>query len=139
MTAPKILLADEDTEMISVLALHLRNEEYDVVCASDGDSALAAAERHQPDLILMDVSLEINDRDRLSDEISEHPALVRTPIIFLVGERSVRVGTVPKVSTKSMIIKPVPTRELFEKIEQALARAADRRSIGRPARREKAA
>ena len=127
MAATKILLADGDTEMLLVLALHLRNEEYDVVCAADGQSALAAAKREQPDVILLDVGLELNETDRLADQISDHRELAHTPIIFLVGERTVRLGNVPRVPAKSVIIKPVPTRDLFEKIEQALTRPVGRR------------
>ena len=135
MATYKILLADQDTAMLLVLALHLRNEEYEVICAADGESALVAAKREQPDLILVDVGMEINERDRLYDQISDHSELARTPVIYLVGERAVRMGSVPKVPAKSMIVKPVPTRELFEKIELALTRPADRRSV----RRQKAA
>ena len=57
---------------------------------------------------MMDVGMEVNERDRLSDHISDDPDLVRTPTIYLVGERAVRLGSVPKVSAMSMTIKPVP-------------------------------
>ena len=139
MAAQKILVADEDTEMLSVLALHLGNEGYDAICASDGQSALTTAQREQPDLILMDVTLDVNERDRLYDQLAEYPDLARIPVIYLIGERTVRLGGVPKVPAKSMIIKPVPTGELFRKIEQSLTDAANRRSARTPGRREKAA
>ncbi len=139
MAAEKILVADEDTEMLSVLALHLGNEGYDVICASDGQSALTTAQRERPDLILVDVTLDVNERDRLYDQLMEYPDLARIPIIYLIGERTVRLGGVPKVPAKSMIIKPVPTGELFRKIEQSLTFAANRRSARTPGRREKAA
>lgn len=140
MAATKILLADPNAKMLVVLALHLRNEEYEVICATDGRSALAAAKRDHPDVIVMDVGMEVNGHDRLSDHISDDPDLVRTPTIYLVGERAVQLGSVPKVSAMSMIIKPVPTRELFEKIEQSLTRRpASRRSGRMHSRRGKAA
>ncbi len=125
--------------MLSVLAVHLGNEGYDVICASDGQSALTTAQRERPDLILLDVTLEVNERDRLYDQLMEYPDLARIPIIYLIVERTVRLGGVPKVPAKSLIIKPVPTGELFRKIEQSLDRAADRRSARTPGRREKAA
>ncbi len=125
--------------MLSVLAVHLGNEGYDVICASDGQSALTTAQRERPDLILMDVTLDVNERDRLYDQLMEYPDLARIPIIYLIGERTVRLGGVPKVPANSMIIKPVPTGELFRKIEQSLTDAANRRSARTPGRREKAA
>ncbi len=139
MATYKILLADENTEMLLVLALHLRNEEYEVICAADGPSALAAAKRELPDLILVDVGMEVNERDRLYEQISDHSELARIPVIYLVGERAVRMGTMPRVPARSMIIKPVPTSELFEKIELALTSPVRRRSVGMTSRRETAA
>ena len=136
MATYKILLADENTEMLLVLALHLRNEEYEVICAADGQSALAAAKRELPDLILVDVGMEINERDRLFEHISDHRELARIPVIYLVGERAVRIGSVPRVPARSMIIKPVPTSELFEKIEQALTRPVRHRPAGMTSQRE---
>ncbi len=139
MAPQKILVADEDTEMVSILALHLRNEGYDVICAGDGQSAVTTAHRERPDLILLDVTLEVNDHERLYDQLIEYPDLARIPLIYLVGERTIRLGGAPKVQAKSMIIKPVPTGELFRKIEQSLTDAANRHSARTPGRREKPA
>ncbi len=48
MAVHKILVADDDARMLATIALHLRNEEYEVVCARNRVEALAAAHEEQP-------------------------------------------------------------------------------------------
>ncbi len=121
MAVPKILVADDDSILLSTLALHLRNEEYAVVCAHNGAEALAAAHQERPDVLLVNLALPFSDSTSFHDELIEHPRLMSIPIIYLVGERAVRLGTVPKLPAQSVIYKPVPTAELFAKIELAIA------------------
>ena len=139
MAGHKILVADDDASLLSTLALHLRNEEYQVTCALNGVEALAAAHRERPDVLLVNVALSYNDNTSFHDELSEHPELMSIPIIFLVGERAVRLGTVPKLPAQSVIYKPVPTSELFAKIELAISGSAPHRPATYPQDRGRAA
>ena len=120
MAVHKILVADEDASMLSTIALHLRNEEYQVVCARNRVEALAAAHQEQPDVLVINVELYFNDNNG-HDDLVEDPELMGIPIIFLVGERAVRLGMVSKLPAQSVIYKPVSTSELFSKIEQAIS------------------
>ncbi len=131
MAVHKILVADDDAILLSTLAVHLRNEEYAVVCAQSGVEALAAAHQERPDVLLVNLTLSFSDNTSFHDELIEHPELMSIPIIYLVGERPVRLGTVPKLPAQSVIFKPVPTTELFAKIEQAISGSIAHR---RPAR-----
>ncbi len=120
MAITKVLIADDDTELLANIALHLRNEEYAVVCAADGLEALTAAQREDPDVLLVTVGLMVDEHSSLCDELHEHTALMRIPIVYMVGERAVRLGAVPRVPAGSMIFKPVHTDELFRKIRLAV-------------------
>ena len=120
MAMAKVLIADEDAEMLANVALHLRNEEYAVVCAADGLEAISAAQNEEPDVLLITVGLMVDEHISLSDEFHEHPALRRIPIVYMVDERAVRLGNVPRVPARSVIFKPVHTDELFTKIELAV-------------------
>jgi len=127
MAATKILLADDDAEMLANVALHLRNQEYTVVCSADGLDALTTAQRERPDVLLITVELMVDEHNSLYEELLEHPVLRRIPVIYLVGARTVRLGNVPRVPARSMIFKPVHTDELFTKIEQAVSGVGKRR------------
>ncbi len=121
MADTRILIADDDDELLANVALHLRNEEYAVVCAADGVKALTAAQRVEPDVLLVTVGLMVDEYSSLCDELIEHPALRHIPIIYLIDERTIRLGNVPKVPSRSRIYKPVHTDELFRKIELAVS------------------
>ncbi len=134
MAKTKVLIADDDTELLANVALHLRNEEYAVVCAADGLEALTAAQREEPDVLLVTVGLMVDEHSSLCDELHEHPALMRIPLVYMVGERAVRLGNVPRVPARSVIFKPVHTDELFTKIGLAVSGTGKSRLGGHPAR-----
>ena len=136
MATTKILIAADDAELVANVALHLRNEEYSVVCAADGAAALMAAQCEEPDVLLVTVGLMVDEDSSLCDQLHDHPALMHIPIVYLVGERTVRLGNVPRVPARSMIFKPVHTTELFRKIELAVSRVNKRRLGVVPARHD---
>jgi DNA-binding response OmpR family regulator len=121
MTTTKILVADNDPMLLPTLALHLRNEDYEVVCAGDGEEALAAARSEEPDLLVVNVGLSVGPRRTVHDFICDDPQLLAIPVIYLVPERSTGRAAPPKLPAQSMIRKPVPIRELLGKIAGALA------------------
>jgi CheY-like chemotaxis protein len=122
MATPKILLADSDPELILVLALHLRNEEYEVVCAGEGEMAIAAARNERPDLLIVNGAMPVGERRNMHDFLSDDPELLSIPVIYLVAERITRGAAPPKLPAQLMIRKPVPTRELLRKVAAALGR-----------------
>ncbi|MHC4128043.1 MAG: response regulator [Planctomycetota bacterium] len=121
MTTTKILVADNDPMLLPTLALHLRNEDYDVVCAEDGETALAAARNEAPDVLVVNVGLSVGPRRTVHDFICDDPQLLAIPVIYLVPERGTGRGTPPKLPAQSMIRKPVPIRELLSKVAGALS------------------
>jgi PleD family two-component response regulator len=120
MVNTTILIADDDTELLANLALHLRNEEYTVSCAADGFKVITDAQRAKPDVLLVAVGLMVDEYSSLCDELHQHSALRHIPTVYLVDERSVRLGNVPRVPSRLLVFKPVHTEDLFRKIELAV-------------------
>ena len=120
MVTTSILIAEDDTELLANLALHLRNEEYTVCCAADGFKAITDAQRAKPDVLLVAVGLMVDEYSSLCDELRQHSALRHIPTVYLVDERSVRLGNVPRVPSRALVFKPVHTEDLFRKIELAV-------------------
>ncbi len=119
MAKPKILIADDDVAVMSTLALHLRNEEYEVVSVSDGIEALELARAERPDLLLVGLYLAAGERYMLYERLGEFPELLNIPLIYLVGKpRGSR--TTPKLPEHIVVRKPVATTDLLPKIEAAL-------------------
>jgi two-component system response regulator VicR len=120
MATPKILVADSDPQLLPTLALHLRNEEYEVICVWDGGTAIDTARHERPDLLVVNMLLPVSERRNLHDCLSDDPELLMIPVIFLVPERDPPGSSAPKLPAQSMIRKPVPTRELLSKVAAAL-------------------
>ncbi|MHC4099665.1 MAG: response regulator transcription factor [Planctomycetota bacterium] len=120
MAMRKILVADSDATLLPILALHLRNEEYEVICAWEGEMAIAAARNERPDLLVVNVGMPVGERRNIHDFLSDDPELLCIPVIYLIAERNAPGASAPKLPAQSMIRKPVPTRELLSKVAAAL-------------------
>ena len=55
--ARKVLIADDEPDILEILKYNLSNEGYEVITAKDGDEALEKARRSQPDLVILDVMM----------------------------------------------------------------------------------
>ncbi len=119
MAAPKILVADDDKQLLPMLALHLRNEEYEVACAEDGAGAVEVARREKPDLLVVDVSLPTSDGLSMPEYLATKPDLVGIPVIYLAMERSGK-GLAGGLPASMVVYKPVATSELLEKVSAVL-------------------
>ena len=64
MPRPKILLVDDDPDLLRALRLRLRANNYEVTTASDGYAAIASAQKERPSLIILDLGLPVGRRLR---------------------------------------------------------------------------
>ena len=79
----KILIVDDDLAFRSGLALRLRAHGFTVVFAADGASAVSAARREVPDVILLDLGLPGGDGFVVMDRLRQLMAVASTPIIVI--------------------------------------------------------
>jgi two-component system alkaline phosphatase synthesis response regulator PhoP len=82
----KILIADDEPDVLEFLSYNLWKENYEVLKSTDGWEAVTLAKRHKPDLIIMDIHmpwLSGIDACRLMRLQKE---LLNTPILFLTGD-----------------------------------------------------
>ena len=80
-----ILVADDFEDTRSVMRLLLEMKGHAVVEAADGRQAVAGAISHDPDLILMDLSMPVMDGFDATRCLREQPATARTPIVALTA------------------------------------------------------
>ena len=123
MVMAKILVADSDTSLLTTLALHLRNEEYEVVCAHDGLETFELARRERPDLLMLELQLSGEDGRSVHEFLAECPDLLAIPVLYLIAERNVPGSAAPKLPDTAMIRKPVATGEMLQKVSAALGGA----------------
>jgi PAS domain S-box-containing protein len=120
--SPLILLADDSEANVSTISCYLEAKGYRIVVAKDGAEAIALAQDHHPDLILMDIQMPIIDGLKATEQIRLNPQLVNTPIIALTGlamigdrEKCLNAGA------NEYLTKPVKLKFLFQLIQNLLA------------------
>ncbi len=83
--ARKVLIADDEPDILEILKYNLAAEGYDVVTAKDGDEALEKARRNQPDLIVLDVMMPKKTGVEVCGLLRAQAAFKDTLIIFLTA------------------------------------------------------
>jgi two-component system response regulator GlrR len=121
--APRILVVDDDADMLRLLSMRLHAAGYRVSAVASAEAALAQLDIERPQLVLSDVRLPGRDGLALFDEVrARHPSL---PVILLTAH-----GTIPDAVEATArgvfgyLTKPYDGRELLDKIKQALALGA---------------
>jgi two-component system KDP operon response regulator KdpE len=99
MSKPKILVVDDDPDLVRALRLRLRANNYEVATATDGYTAIASAQKERPALIILDLGLPVGDGFVVLDRLQSSDALCGVPVIVLSArdpqaneERALRAG-----------------------------------------------
>ncbi len=115
----KILLVDDDADMLEMVQEYLSLKGYEVTCALDGEEALNKI-KYSPDIILLDVNMPDMDGFEVCMKIRE---LVSCPIIFLTAREKEqdRINGL-EIGGDDYILKPISLRELEARIKAHLKR-----------------
>ena len=118
----KILVVDDEKNIVDILKYNLEKEGYDVICAYDGKDAIFQALKHKPDLILLDIMLPEYDGFIVCRKLRES---MTVPIIMLSakGEELDKVIGL-EMGADDYITKPFSARELIARVKSNLRRVA---------------
>ncbi|MFW5877260.1 MAG: response regulator [Myxococcota bacterium] len=114
----KILVADDDLEILGLVARHLQRSEATVLQASDGDEALKMARKEKPDVIVLDVMMPGMSGWEVCRAVREDDQLERVGVLMLtgIGER-LNEMTSPLYGADEFLDKPFELGDLDRKIE----------------------
>ena len=120
---PKILVVDDDQDIVEILRYNLSINGYDVKSAVNGKEAIKKAKLFIPDIILLDVMMPVMDGIEACSKIKIIPSLTNTIIIFL-SARSEEFTQITAFDAggDDYISKPVKPKILLKKIESILKR-----------------
>lgn len=117
----KILIADDEQNIVISLEFLMKREGFEVMVASDGDAALARARVDHPDLILLDVMMPKRNGFEVCQAIKADPALQDIKILMLTAKgRDTEVAKGLAMGADGYMTKPFSTRELVSRVSQLL-------------------
>ncbi|MEW6202688.1 MAG: response regulator [bacterium] len=132
----KIMIVDDDLDLLEGLSLFLTGEGYETSCAKDGGEALRSARGVMPNLIILDVMLPDIDGFKVCELLKQDPDTRSIPVIFLTVKDQLKHKIHGYSSGGSRyMIKPFEEDELLKTIQIVLRqREITERTYGREIR-----
>ncbi len=123
MSTEKILLVDDDHDILEFIGYNIKKEGFEVETASNGKDAIEVAKKFKPDLIILDVMMPEMDGMETCHQMRSMPTLKDTLIIFLTarGEDYSQIAGFD-AGADDYITKPVKPRVLVSKVRAILRR-----------------
>lgn len=117
----KILVLDDDPDILEILSLILIESGYEVRMLSCGDTVFADIKDFKPDLILMDVMLAGMDGRSICKNIKENNLTHFLPVILISGTHDLAKSLLLPGAPNDFVAKPFDIDHLLARIEKQLA------------------
>ncbi|MGD0595896.1 MAG: response regulator [Sedimentisphaerales bacterium] len=120
--AKKVLIVDDEPEMIEIIARYLTFHGYEVVTAPDGKEGLAKAAAEYPDIILLDSQMPVMNGREMLEELRTQPWSRDIPVIMVTGRyEKFDIAAAAAYDISDYVAKPFDPSVLLEKISDIFA------------------
>jgi CheY-like chemotaxis protein len=117
----KILVIDDEPELIKAVEIRLKSIGYEVALSYDGRAGIDKAKEIKPDLILLDLVMPIMDGYVVANELKDDPETKHIPIIILTASRRKDLkARCRELGVASFIMKPFETSDLLNMVKAIL-------------------
>ena len=119
----KILIADDEPDILEIIQFNLQQEGFEVVTAKNGDEAIELAKRHLPDLIILDIMMPGKNGIEVCKILRSQPAFKETLIIFLsaLSDESTEISGL-ETGADDYLTKPISPKILLSKVNALFRR-----------------
>ena len=131
MSKGKVLIVDDERDIVRAIHLRLRANGYEVFTANNGVEAMNVALATRPNLIILDVGMPRSDGYTVAQNLQENRETQLIPIVFLTArtsdedrERAYQAGTA------RYLTKPCKTQDLLDTVDRAITCVRPKRAIG---------
>ncbi|MBT9476716.1 response regulator [Polaromonas sp.] len=119
----KILIADDEPNIVISLEYLMKREGYTVLVARDGQEALDTIARERPDLVLLDVMMPKKNGFEVCQAVRANEELQATKILMLTAKgRDTDLAKGLALGANAYMTKPFSTRELVQKVAEMLGK-----------------
>jgi CheY-like chemotaxis protein len=120
MSGKKVLIVDDDKDVLFGLSVRLKANGYSVVFAVDGISAISVARKEEPDVIILDIGLPGGDGFTVMERLGSLLRVADIPIIILTARDISNKERALKARAQAFFQKPVDNDVLLEAIRKAV-------------------
>jgi DNA-binding response OmpR family regulator len=117
----KILIVDDERDIVKALMIRLQANGYEVVTAFDGAQGVFMAHKEKPDLIILDIRMPAGDGFSVAERLKRSTHTFTIPVIFLTGspEKDAE-GRAMELGARFYIKKPYDPEELLDAVKRAI-------------------
>ncbi len=125
----KILVIDDDPDLVEALKIILKTGSYRVISAFNGEKGLKKVRQENPDLIILDLLLPKGNGDVICRELKGDPRYADIPILVLTAvAEKVNTKLFPEHKISSLpaddyVAKPIQPQDLLDRVKKLLARS----------------
>lgn len=121
MSRGKILVVDDEQEIVISLTMRLKANRYDVISANDSYTATQKAILEQPDLIILDIGMPCKSGHEVVQVLGRNPKTRDIPVIFLTAHTSTEdYRLAMEAGVEKYITKPFLPKELMEAVRELI-------------------
>jgi two-component system, OmpR family, alkaline phosphatase synthesis response regulator PhoP len=122
-TAKKILIADDEPDILEILSFNLKGEGYEVITAKNGDEAIEKAKIAKPDLIILDMMMPGKNGMEVCNILRTQSAFAGTLIVFLtaINDENTEIKSLEN-GADDYLTKPISPKVLLSKVSSLLRR-----------------
>lgn len=125
----KILIADDEPDILEILKYNLVKEGYEVITAKDGDEAIAKAKLAQPDLVILDIMMPRKNGVEVCEILRAQPQFKDTLILFLtaLSDEATQIKGLT-TGADDYVTKPVSQQVFISKVNSLFRRLGKKES-----------
>ena len=117
----KVLVVDDETQIVRLLSLRLQANNYEVALAYDGYQCIQMARIEKPDLILLDIKMPMGGGVKAFENLRADKLTEKIPVIFITAYPTSEVKKqLLEMGAEGFISKPFDSEELMSKIRSTI-------------------
>ena len=124
MANPRILIVDDEPDVIELVERTLKSDGFEVLAAYDGIAALDMASTEKPDLILLDLMMPMMSGYEVCEQLKSNPSTMHIPVICLSSAHTMDArNTSMRAGAATLVTKPFLPAELTAQIRRHLPKS----------------
>lgn len=121
----KIIVIDDDPDIVEATKIILESSDYEVISADDGDTGMEMIKSERPDLIILDIMMPKEDGDFVARALKKDPELANIPIIVITALEEKRKMKIyldeDWLPADVLMNKPIKPEELLKRVNGFMA------------------